>query len=140
MQGTWIKTSTMILLGLVIGVIAGAVFLILTFRFWESLVTPYPLYVTQTRKTVIFFIEIGIYCGAGLVFGIVSSLFVPSNGRDVQVIIGAGLAFILSLPFTLIEGHLASGMLLITIVISAACTFFIKLGQLFVFRFRRIEG
>ena len=62
-------------MGLVLGVVASAAFLIVAFRYWESIITPYPLQVTQTRKSVIFLVEIGIYCAAGSVFGIVNSLF-----------------------------------------------------------------
>jgi hypothetical protein len=139
MQRTWVKTSTRIFVGLVIGVVASAAFLIVAFRFWESIITPYPLQVTQTRKTVIFFAEIGIYCAAGLVFGIVNSLFVTREWRDLQVIVGASLAFIIAIPLTLIEGHFVPALLIITLAISAACGFFIKVGQLIVFRFRKIE-
>src|SRR5437867_3006804 len=136
MQPPWIKTAIRIFLGLVIGVVASAAFLIVAFRFWESLITPYPSYVTQTRKSVIFLVEIGIYCAAGLVFGIVNSLFVSRRGRDLQVIVGASLALIILLPLTLIEGHFVPGMLIITFAISAACGFFIKVGQLIIFRVR----
>jgi hypothetical protein len=141
MQQTWIKATLRIFLGLVIGVAASAAFLMVALRLWESLITPYAPYVTETRKTVIFLVEIGIYCVAALVFGIVNSLFVSrGRGRDLQVIVGASLALIVLIPFTLIEGHFVPATLVITLAISAACGFFIKVGQPIVFRFRKIEG
>jgi len=140
MQRTWIKTSTSIFLGLVIGIVATAAFLLVAFRFWEPLITPHPSYVTQTRKSVIIVVESGIYCAAGLVFGVVNSLFVSRGARDLQVIVGASLALIILLPYTLIEGHFVPAMFIITFAMSAACGFFIKVGQLIVFRFRKIEG
>lgn len=140
MQRTWIKTASRIFLGLVVGVAASAAFLVVALRFWESLITPYPLYVTEMRRTVIFFVEIGIYCVAAFVFGIVSSLFVSRRGGDLQVIVGAILALIILIPLTLIEGHFVPAMLIIALAISTACGFSIKVGQLIVFRFRKIEG
>lgn len=129
----WIKTLVRILLGLLIGAAASAVFLLIAFRFWESLIRPLPLHVTETRRTVIFFVEIGIYCAAGLVFGIVNSLFISRAGRDVQLIVGTTLAFIILLPFMFIEGHLVPPMLFIALAISATCGFSIKAGQFIVF-------
>jgi hypothetical protein len=132
MQGIVGKTAIRICLGVVAGVLASAVFLVVAFRFWDSIITPYPLHVTQTRKTVILFVEIGIYSATGLVFGIVNSLFVPREWHDSQIIVGASLAFIVTLPFILIEGHFVPALLIIPLLIAAACVFFIRLGQLII--------
>jgi hypothetical protein len=140
MQRTWITTSTRTFLGLVIGTVASAAFLTLAFRFWESLITPYPPFVGETRKSVNLLVEVGIVCAAGLVFGIVNSLFVSRAGRDLQVILGASLALVMLLPFTLIQGGFVPAMLIMTFGISAACGVFIRVGQLIVFRFRKTEG
>jgi hypothetical protein len=137
MQRASIKTLMGIFLGLLVATVVSAAFLMVAFRFWGSLITPYPLHVTETRRTVIFLVETGIYCAAGLVFGIVNSLFVSRGERDLQVMVGAGLAFIILLPLTFIEGHFVPAMLIVSSAISAACGFFIRVGQLAVFRFRK---
>jgi hypothetical protein len=140
MQRMGAKTYTRIFVGLMIGVVASGAFLIAAVRFWESLIVPYPPHVTETRKLVILLVEIGIYCAAGLVFGVVNSLFVPPGGRALQVILGASLALIISLPFTFIEGSFLPSMLIIPVGIAAACAFFITVGQQIVFRFRKTVG
>jgi len=134
----WIKTATRLLLGFVIGAVASAGFLWAVLPRWESLITPYPPYATEIRRTLIFVGEVGIYCAAAFVFGIVNSLFVSEESRDTQVIVGAGLALIILMPLTLIEGHFVPSMLGITVVTSGACGVFIRVGQLIVFRFRKI--
>jgi hypothetical protein len=136
---TWIRTSIRIFLGLLFGLLASGAFLIVAFRFWESLVMPFPLLVTETRRTVIFFVEISIYCITGLLFGVVNSLFVPKEWGDLQAIIGGVLALVVLLPFMFIEGHFVPGMVIIPLAIAAACGFFIRAGQLIVFRFRKSE-
>jgi hypothetical protein len=135
-----LKSFIRIFFGLLIGAVVSAVFLTVVLRFWESLIVPYPAHVTDLRRTVIFFVYIGIYCATGLVFGIVNSLFVSREGRDVQTIVGGSLALIILLPFTFLEGYFVPAMLIIILAIAAACGFCIKVGQLIVFRLRKIEG
>ena len=125
-----LSTVARALLGVLLGVLTSGAFLIAIFRVWEPLVTPYPIGSGELRRTLVLFTELGFYCIAGLIFGVVNALIAPKGG--IGAVVAAVLVFISLLPLTFMEGYFVPPLIIIPLMAAIGSASFVHLGQMLV--------